>query len=73
MGKYFPGFNSSERQKKELILDEKYCIKLGNIFAHLGFMSEGESLEIFRGSQSKENDSSFVNTKVGFPVPTFWH
>ena len=24
--RYFPWFNSSEKQKKELILDEKYCI-----------------------------------------------
>jgi hypothetical protein len=38
--RYFLGFNSSERLKKELILGEKYCIWLSNIFAYLGFMSE---------------------------------
>ena len=49
MDRYFPGFNSSKRQKKELILDGKYCIWLGNIFAHLGFVSEEGSLEILEG------------------------
>ena len=50
MNRYFTGFNSSVRQKMELILDEKYCIWLGNIFAHLGFMDEEGSLEILGGS-----------------------
>jgi hypothetical protein len=40
MSRYFLGFNSSERLKKELILEEKYCIKLSNSIAPLGFMSE---------------------------------
>jgi hypothetical protein len=50
MSTYPSGFNSSERQKKELFLDEKYCIQLGNIFAHLRFMNIGESLEFLGGS-----------------------
>jgi hypothetical protein len=40
MGRYFLGFNSSKMQKNELILEQKYCIKLSNIIAPLGFMSE---------------------------------
>jgi hypothetical protein len=37
MDRYFPGFNSLNWQKKELILNEKYCKLLGNIFAYPGF------------------------------------
>jgi hypothetical protein len=44
MSAYPSVFNSSEMQIKDLILDEKYGIKPGNIFAHLRFMNVVESL-----------------------------
>ena len=44
MSKYFPGFNSINWQKMELILNEKHCTWLGNIFAYPGGKGIGEGL-----------------------------
>ena len=44
MSKYFPGFNSINCQKMELILNEKHCTRLGNIFAYPGDKGIGEGL-----------------------------
>ena len=44
MSKQFLGFNSINWQKMELILNEKHCTWLGNIFAYPGVKGIGEGL-----------------------------
>ena len=84
MDRYFPGFNSSERKKKELILEGKYCVWLSNIFAHPGFMREEGSLEILGGStrakemmaplktQGQDFQFQYFGTRVWMRLGVYW-
>jgi hypothetical protein len=73
MSNYPSGFNSSERQEKKLIPDEKYCIWLGNIFAHPGFINVGRSLRIFGGSAEQRKWWLLCNHKGRVSNSKFWN
>ena len=78
MDSYFPGFNSFNWQKKELILNQKYCKWLGNIFAYPGFKDEGWSLgKGLGGNRAKEIGVPLKQERSGVSLPAirkvgFW-
>jgi hypothetical protein len=69
MDRYFPGFNSFNWQKKELIISEKYCKWLGNIFAYPGFIDKDDHWEKFGRHKIKGNWGSFVTARVRVSLP----
>jgi len=66
------GFNSLEKQNKELMPEKKYCIWLSNIPAPLGLKRTEGFLRILGGStgQGKKMMAHKEITRAGFPIPT---